>query len=327
MWPFISTISLIRYLFVFRVNGSLVWLPQYLSVEMSRSLGEMIADRLPTREARPWRKALVPWGQYRDKKKPKSVPQASWPIEAVLFVYPGKRTYGPGELILWELKLMGESADHGLFLETILPAMEEAGTTSDPRWRQQNRLWGRFDVHSVYAARGKRWEPIVREGKLDLRYHPTPIQWAEGLTFTVKSEHLFEKLTWLTPFDFGARRAHAARRKKISADEVPTLETILEALMARMSLFLPGKYNTVGDVWNSLEAEQRAALQTAMGQTAQIPVRRHDIEPAPKNWPGRWIGTQHFPFIPPSIIPYLELASILHIGKQTHFGCGTFLIG
>jgi hypothetical protein len=334
MWPFISNqspegprIDLIRYLFVWRVNGSLVWLPKCLPVEISLILGEIIANRLPTREARPWRKALAPWSEYKGKKKPKTIPQVSWPIEAVLFAYPGKQTYGQGELLLWELKLLGESADHGLFLETILPAIEEAGGTTDPRWHQQNSLWGQFDVYAVYAARGKRWESIVQDGKLDLCHHPTPDRWAEGLTFDAPSEHLRERLTWLTPFDLGQLPARAARRKKIPNDQVPTLKTILEALMVRMSLFLPGKYNTVNDVWNSLEAEQRAALQAAMGQTARVPVQRYDIEPAPKNWPGRWIGTQHFPFIPPSIIPYLELASILHIGKQTHFGCGTFLIG
>ncbi|MCD6553608.1 MAG: CRISPR system precrRNA processing endoribonuclease RAMP protein Cas6 [Anaerolineae bacterium] len=335
MWPFISPINLIRYLFVWRVNGSLVWLPKCLSAELSLVLGTMIADRLPTREAHHWRKALAPWGErgtLRDKLK--TIPEASWPIEAVLFVYPlTKRSYGQGEVILWELELMGESADHGLFLETLLPVMEEVATTSDSRWRYQNSLWGRFDIHSVYVARGATWEPVVQEGKLDLRYRPTPTQWAEGLAFDARSEHVFDRLTWLTPFDLstgtgnGERKASTSRGKKeIPAGEVPTLQKILETLIARMSLFLPGKHNTPDDVWNSLSTEERSSLQAAMEQAAHIPVHHHDIRPAPKNWPGRWIGTQTFPSIPSPIIPYLELASILHIGRQTHFGCGTFVI-
>jgi len=285
----------------------------------------MIADRLPTREARRWRKALAPWEEY-EGRKPRIIPEASWPIEAVLFVHPGKLAYGQGELILWELKLMGESADHGLFLEVILPAMEEAAITTDPRWHRQNSIWGRFDIHSVYVARGGHWEPVVREGKLDLRYHPTPVQWAEGWTFEARSERVFDRLIWLIPFDLSKRRGSTSRRKRIPASEVPTLQRILESLIARMSLFLPGKRNTPDDVWNSLGAEERSSLQAAMEQAARIPLRHHNLRPAPRNWPGRWTGTQTFAFIPHPIIPYLELASILHIGRQTHFGCGSFVI-
>lgn len=335
MWPFISPINLIRYLFVWRVNSSLVWLPRCLSAEISLVLGTIIADRLPTHEARHWRKALASSGEYgEDMKEPKTVPpalgqvegEALWPIEAVLFVYPGKRSYGRGELILWELKLMGDSADHGLFLEVILPAMEEAATTSDPRWHYLNSPWGRFDIHSVYVARGSHWEPIVQEGKLDLHYHASPVQWAEGLTFDAGAERVFDRLTWLTPFDLSERKMSSLRRKRIPSCEVPTLQMILESLIVRMSLLLPGKHNTPDDVWNSLDAEERSSLRATVEQAATIPVHHHVIRRAPRNWPGRWIGTQTFPSIPSSIVPYLELASILHIGRQTHFGCGTFAI-
>ena len=327
MWTFTHSISLIRYLFVWRVNSSMVWLPRRASSEFSLVLGTMIADRLPTREAHSWRKALAQWGDYgEDRRKPKEIPERPWPLEAVLFVYPGKLAYGQGELILWELKLMGESADHGLFLEVILPAMEEAATTSDPRWHRKNSIWGRFDIHSVYAARGEHWEPIVQEGRLDLRYHPTPIQWAEGWTGEPRSERVLDRLTWLTPFDLSKRPSKARRPKEIPAGDVPTLGRILESLIARMSLFLPGKRHTPDDVWNSLGAEERSSLQAAAEQAARIPLRHHAIHPVPRSWPGRWIGVQTFLFIPDPILPYLELASILHVGRQTHFGCGTFVV-
>lgn len=327
MWPFISPINLIRYLFVWRVSGSLVWLPRCLSAEISRVLGTIIADRLPTREASRWRKALAPWDEYdKSDKRSKIVPQVSWPIETVLFVHPGKLTYGQGELVLWELTLMGKSAEHGLFLETILPAMEEAGATSDPRWRYPNSLWGRFDIHSVYAARGTHWEPIVQDGKLDLRYRATSTQWAEGLTFDAKSERVFDHLTWLTPFDFSKRKVSASRPKTIPAGEVPTLLRILEHLIIRVTPFLAGKRNTPEDVWSILETEERSSLEAVVEQAARIPIHHRDINPAPRNWPGRWIGTQTFPSIPSPIVPYLELASILYVGRQTHFGCGTFVI-
>ena len=366
MWNFIKPVKLIRYLLVWRVNSSLVRLPRCLSTELSLVLGTIIANRLPTHQAHLWRKALAPWDEYGGisvigKKKPRTVPEVSWPIEAVLFVYPGKLTYGQGELILWELKLMGESADHGLFLEVILPALEEVGSVSDPQWRRRNSLWGRFDIHAVYAARGSHWEPVVSDGRLDLHYRATPVQWAEGLPFDLRPERTFDHLIWLTPFDLGrdasasgrqhpstrlrrtqtsassaepssrraAQSSRSERRNKkiIAPHQVPNLQVILESLLARMSLLLPGKHHTPDDVWDILSAEERTSLQAVMEQASRIPIHRDTgLQPAPKQWPGRWIGTQIFPSIPPSIIPYLDLASVLHIGKQTHFGCGTFVI-
>ena len=334
MWAFIKPVRLIRYLIVWRVNGSLVRLPRCLSAELSLFLGTTIANRLPTQQARPWRKALAPWDEYGGlsligKKKPRRIPEISWPVEAALFVYPGKLTYGQGELILWELKLLGESADHGFFLEVILPAMEEAGSVADPRWRRQNVLWGRFDVHGVYAARGPRWEPVVSEGRLDLNCRPTPVQWAEGLTFESQSERIFDRLTWLTPFDLGddARSGGRRHRKKdIASRQVPTLQRILKSLIARMSLLLPGRHHAPDDILEALSAKERESLQAIVEQASHIPIHHASYRPAPQRWPGRWIGMQTFPSIPHPIIPYLELASILHIGKQTHFGCGTFTI-
>ncbi len=328
MWPFISPINLIRYLFVWRVNSSLARLPRCLSTELSLALGTIIANRLPTLEARSWRKALAPWDEHGglslvSGKKLQTVPEVCWPIEAVLFVYPGKLTYGQGELILWELKLMGESADHGLFLEVILPAMEEASSTMDPKWRRQNSLWGQFDIHAVYTARGRRWESVVQDGRLDLHHHANPALWAEGVSFDAQPECIFDSLTWLTPFDLGNARG---RRKKMPPEEVPTLRGMLEALIARMSQLLPGKHTTPDDVWALLSGEEQARLQDALEQAALIPLHHHRLKPAPKGWPGRWLGTQTFPSIPHPLIPYLELASILHIGRQAHFGCGTFVI-
>jgi hypothetical protein len=333
MWPFIKPIKLIRYLFVLRVNSSLVRLPSCLSTELSLVLGTMIANRLPTREARPWRKALAPWDEHGGislvgKKKPRPLPEASWPIEAVLFVYPGKWTYGRGELILWELKLMGESADHGHFLEVILPALEEAATVSDPQLQRRNGLWGRFDIQAIYAARGPQWEPVVSDGRLDLNYRATPAQWAEGLAFAPQSERVFDRLTWITPFDLADDDQTGRRRsqKRKLLHQVPTLQSILESLIVRMSLLLPGKHHAPDDVWDVLSAEEQASFQAVAEQASHIPVHHKGLKQAPKRWPGRWIGTQTFPSIPHSAIPYLELASILYIGRQTHFGCGTFAI-
>ena len=117
MWSITEPLHLIRYLLVWRVNRKLVRLPPTpVAVELSRVLGTLIAERLPTLEAQPWRKALSKWdgsgiwmpasrdgagerarkgrqlrpvADQRGKNSP--VPQAAWPIETVLFVYPGKQ--------------------------------------------------------------------------------------------------------------------------------------------------------------------------------------------------------------------------------------------
>ena len=335
MLPFISHVSLIRYLVVWRVNSSLVQLPRCPSAELSHMLGTTIANRLPTQVARGWRRALDAWGdatgdtlQNRPSNEP--IPETAWPIEAVLFVYPGKQTYGQGEVILWELKLMGAGADHGLFLEFILPAMEEAATTTDPQWQRAKSLWGRFDIQAVYVARGPHWEPLVSTGRLDLNYRASATQWAEGLTLGRNERRRFRRIRWITPFDLGEipdappGDPPSHPQDSIPASEVPTFQTILDALVSRMTMFLPGKHQAPEDVWALVDPKEQTALWLAL-QEADAATQPHpELKPASRYWPGRWIGIQTFGVIPQRILPYLELASILHIGKQTHFGCGTF---
>lgn len=357
MWNFISPVNLIRYLIAWRVNSSLVQLPRCLPAALSQVMGTLIANRLSTQQARQWRKALEAWDSPAAAVPPEKPPKkptlgsppvqgpesggpypsqrpldVAWPVEVVLFAHPGKRTYGRGEAILWELKLVGDSADHGLFLELILPAIEEAASTSDPRWHRPNGLWGRFDIQSVYAARGARWEPVVREGRLDLNYRASSIQWAEGLTFGQDPNRRFHRLIWITPFDLrkppdlpgNAPRSRPARTIPPSREEI--FPGILDALMDRMTLFLPGKNRTAKDAWALLSTDEQATLQLALQQAKPHPLQGQPLKPAPKGWPEGWIGTQTFATIPDSLLPYLELASILHIGKQTHFGCGTFTL-
>lgn len=325
MWPFTKPISLIRYLVVWRVNSSLAVLPRHFSPVLSKVLGTMIAQRLPTREANAWREAL-------DDEND----DPAWPIEAVLFPYGDKMNYGRGEPILWELKLMGASADHGLFLELILPAMEEAASTTDSRWHRHNWLWGNFDIQAIYAARGQRWEPLVTDGHLSLDYRPTPAQWAEGLTFGQDTTDRFHTLTWVTPFTLGqmADALDSSYRSEASIEipvrEVPTIPGILDAMMTRIINIVPTTKYAIEDVQALLDltlaSEEQTALREGLRKARRI--SRHQtirLESAQKGEPGRWIGTQRFRWpIPQALAPYMQLASILHVGEETHFGCGTF---
>ena len=83
MWDFIKPVNLIRYLIVWRVNGSLVQLPRYLPTALSQVLGTLIANRLPTQQTRDWRKALEAWENAKSTKQ--TTPDVAWPIESVLF--------------------------------------------------------------------------------------------------------------------------------------------------------------------------------------------------------------------------------------------------
>lgn len=334
----LNRISINRYLIVWRVNSSLAYLPGYLSLDLSRVIGSIIAQRLPSSEKTKWKKTLDPLIKYVDsaakfkKKRAGAIPDIAWPIHSTLLVYPGKRTYGKDELIFWELKLFGEHADHGLFLEVILPAMEEASYTSDPRWNQKNRLWGHFDIHHVFAARGNSWEPVVSDGKLDLRYWATPFQWCENLKFKPTSSYHFSRLNWMSPFDFVdvisnlSKLDFSNKHLTLLINNAPTLPLILLSLIFRIQEFLYGRSKNTDNVGDFLSEEDRTAFHQALEAVARISITKDNIRQAPRNWPGRYFGVQQFRGIPHSIIPYLELASILHIGKQTHFGCGTFVI-
>lgn len=350
MWSLSKPINLIRYLIVWRVNSSLTRLPEDLSADLSCTLGTIIADRLSTNAAKPWRRTMDLWTDYResrpDQKRSKRrrhrsndeqlkpIPEAPWPIESVLFPYLPKRTNGKGEPIIWELKLFGENADHNLFLEVILPAMEEAGASTSPDRDNKHSFWGHFDISAVYVARGQHWEPFIQAGHLDLSYRPSPIQWADGLTFGSELTTPFTKIIWLTPFEFGntkithrkSSHSHHRRGKRQPEIILPTLENLIEALLTRISQLLPGKYATTEDVWAMLNSEEEATLKQDLERASHSPIRHHSLKSVPKGRTGNWIGSQVFPSIPVQLVPYLELASILHIGKQTHFGYGTFAL-
>ncbi len=338
MLSFLNRISLIRYLMVWRVNSSLVYFPRYLPLDLSRMIGFTIAQRLPSSEKTAWKKTLEPLIRHLEpsvnnkllSKTP--MPESAWPINATLLAYPGKRTYSKDELLFWELKLFGEHADHGLFLEVILPAIEEASYTADPQWKQRNRLWGHFDILHVFAAQGNTWTPVVSNGKLDLRHRVTPFQWSEKMRFKPKHPYHFSRLNWMSPFDFVdiiynlPKFDFSIEKLTLLINNAPTLPLILLSLIFRITELINARSKIHDQIGNFLSDEDRKAFQLALQKTMNIKLKRNEVRLAPSNWPGKWLGGQQFYGIPRSIIPYLELASILHLGRQTHFGCGTFVM-
>lgn len=338
MLSFLNQISLIRYLIVWKVNSSLAFIPRYLSVDISKVIGSIIAQRLPTSERGVWKKAIDPLVNppNRNSKNHKinlnAITDSGWPIHSAIFTYPSKRAYGKDEFIFWELKLFGEHTDHGLFLEVILPAMEEASYTSDPQWNQRNRLWGHFDIHRVCAARGNQWEPVVLDGKLDLRYRANPFQWQEQLRLKPKSLYRFTRLNWMSPFDLSEIIPYLNKFNvnihdhPLYFNNAPTLSLILMNFIFRVHQLLRGRSKIHEQIGDFLTEDDRKILVDAFQSIIKIPIKKNNIKSTPPTMPGKWMGTQQFQGIPRAIIPYFELASILHIGKFSHFGCGTFVL-
>ncbi len=238
---------------------------------------------------------------------------------------------------MWELKLFGEYAEHSFFLEVILPAMEEAGTSRRLDQGKKYNMWGHFDIHAISVARGRHWEPFVQAGQLDLSYRPGSEQWAEGLTFGAKTErHSFNAIAWLTPFEFEEKRivlkkrSHSRqrrrRKKTVPHSVAPNLEDLLRALLVRISDLLPGKYTTMDDMWAMLNQNESNALKQVLALAAENPTQSHRLTSIPKDWMSPWVGIQRLSSLPDELVPYFELASILHIGNQTHFGYGTFAL-
>jgi hypothetical protein len=93
--------------------------------------------------------------------------------------------------------------------------------------------------------------------------------------------------------------------------------------MARVAPLALGKWATAKQAWGTLDAEVQQSIWLDCEEGRP---KRAMLERASRDWPGEWIGAQLFARIPPRLLPYLELASVLHVGKHTHFGCGTFVL-
>ena len=325
----ILPINLMRYLIFLKVNAPMVWFRFFPSMEFSLVLGTLISESLPSVQARPWKKSLEPWKKHGGitsikKNPPKRPPNAPWPVESVIFSYPGKRAYGEGELILMELKLFGEAADHGFFLEVILPAIEKASHTIDWSWQKSNSLWGKFDIEYIYAARGRNWDVLVDQKTLNLKYMATPRQWCENLFVENEFPDKFQRLKWITPFDLQAGKGQTTKfHKEIPQEHIPSLKDILLAFLTRLEELPTAQHNRF---WDTMNGETKDLLDNAVETASTVQMTDGYFKVVQESQYGTWVGRQDFETIPEPILPYLSLASLFHVGAYTHYGCGTFLI-
>ncbi len=326
-------LDILRYLIVIKFKGTLANVPISFSGEFLSIVGNAVADRLPTVQARPWRKSLAEWnesggflGAHRNKDA--EIPLHPWPIEAVAVKYQHKRSYGYDELVFLELKLIGNAADHGFFLEVLLPAMEEAGRTPIEEARHSNRLWGAYEISAVYIASGSKWRPIAEEGSIDLDYRPKPNQWIEDLKLVrTDGSRMLDKITWLTPFDPYPQEVDGEDVPVKLEKGLPRPDVIFDQLMIRLNSLTPGKGESLERLLDGFTEEEILLFEGARDVSRRIPVLRTDARQTNHFGRRRMMGTQIFATsIPGHIIPFLTLASILHIGRYTQYGFGTFII-
>ncbi len=320
-----KTIKVLRYLCVWRVNSSLARLPTRFNLDLIVILGHLIADKLSTRLARPWQKLLT---AYETARADNTFPDKIWPMDIAICAYPTKNTFNEGEVIFFEIKLFGEEASHDTFLELILPAMEDAGLRKDARWYYKNGLWGHFDIDAVYVCKGSTWEPLVIDGELDLKYKPTPWQWADEHTEHITQkvqQQTYRHLYWLSSFDLSLDDESVI--ETVEASWGRSLRRVIEAMVTRMNYLLEISKNSELTIWDFFEEHEADELEYSLSRSNELIHGRHDLAPVRRDMPGKWQGIQHFPGeIPAFFVPYLDVASILHIGRFTQYGCGSFIL-
>ena len=307
-----TPLKLIRYLIELRINRSLVWLPPRPEREFAWRWGTLMAAQMPIVRARAWKKALA-----RGFDGPDEPPL--WPAEAVLRLRISRRTFGLGEAFFLELKLMGDAADHAFFMETMLPALEILGCEGGPS-PGANPLWGHFEIHSVRSARGRTWKPLIRDGRLDLRFKVNAGQWEKGLRPAEFRSQPVHRLAWLTPYHPPENR-NGGR----SSDRPPELPELLEEIARRLGRILHGPRTDAREFVARMDADcagqWNRALEIAAG------VRATSWRPIPtysSSNPG-FLGEQTFaPAIPPALFPFLALGQLIHPGEGALYGCGAF---
>ncbi len=319
------TIKAIRYLCSWRVNSTLARVSHQFTVDLSYILACLIADKLSTRLSKPWKKNIE---KFLLERKQQRITESIWPLNIAFVPYPSKTTFGENELIFFELKLFGADAEHEIFLELILPAMEALSFTKDRRWCKPNQLWGNFDIYGIYVCHGRRWQPLVDNGRLDLGYTPTPWQWYEidqHQDKTTLSQDNYKTLIWLSSFDLTP--THVDNYMDIENGWGRSLLRVIEAMENRINTLLQASKKVNITIWDFLSSAEERQLNKSLELSATIMHGYHDLEPVQQNMQGKWQGVQRFPqTIPTLFLPYLDIASVLHIGRQTEFGCGSFLI-
>ncbi|MEW5768128.1 MAG: hypothetical protein AB1797_10990 [bacterium] len=127
----------------------------------------------------------------------------------------------------------------------------------------------------------------------------------EGLRFEAKTDHVFRRIVWLTPFEFSRisatpNQASITENMSVLAEgNAPSLSGILMQLISRVKELSPERARDP----DLLDETDQAAFQEALDEALRCKPGKHYLKSVPLSWPGKWMGTQHFSFIPPRLFP------------------------
>ncbi len=76
----------------------------------------------------------------------------------------------------------------------------------------------------------------------------------------------------------------------------------------------------------NLAPAQIQTIQSIVDVAEKARMQKQHKLPLTVNVPNAWQGIQRYQRIPEALLPYLKPASILQVGKYTHFGCGTLYL-
>jgi hypothetical protein len=317
MYPFADNLSLMRYLLVLKIRTALVLVNPNFSIELSVGLSSIVSQRMFGAQASTWKKKLALFSstplQNTSGNSDTSFPTSFWPVEVAFLACPAKIRYSREDLLLCELKLFGAVADHDFFLETILPALEQSSMESAPPIAWKSHLWGNFDLEAIFVGHADRWEAVVENGRLDFRVWPDATQWQKEAPGAAPARR-YKTLTWITPVCLP------------QAVVAPQMVGIIEALFMRISQLTGKSYHTFRQYLANLAPAEIQTIQRIVGVAEKARLQKQHELPLTVNVPNAWQGIQHYQRIPEALLPYLNLASILHVGNYTHFGCGTFYL-
>uniref|UniRef100_UPI004057BEE8 hypothetical protein n=1 Tax=Candidatus Electrothrix sp. TaxID=2170559 RepID=UPI004057BEE8 len=311
-------IQILRYLFVLRINRSLIETLKQPDQEILHNLAALIAENMGGADGKAWKKAARRLANASVDVSLDAVPLAGpppWPIDAVLLAEnPGTRLC-LNELFFFELTVLSDRIGHHFILEYLLPALEQAGYS---RMEKQPKfgLWGNYEIVGLFCAHGADWEPVIDEGQLSSDYFPKPDQWARDFMMNGTGK-IFTRLDWIRPLAPDAAMPE-------NGPDMPWLLAALERRMTALKLLNKGSAD-MDTLVQGIPGMEKASWQEAVDAAQAMPAPVSVLRPVEKEHPAKAvIGRQHFSAIPPVVLPWLELASILHLGLHTHYGYGGF---
>ncbi|ETR74129.1 MAG: hypothetical protein OMM_00438 [Candidatus Magnetoglobus multicellularis str. Araruama] len=199
--------------------------------------------------------------------------------------------------------------------------MEKMGYTELNIPQSKLSVWGHFDIISVWVANGNKWESLIQGSELNLRYDPKPLQWNNDLTEAYYNKNMAKKikLIWIRPFEFDIQSTSHLTDKFI-----PEMPAIIESVIRRWSFFASQRIQK--DIWDLIPTHLLVEVKKAWEIACNMRITSYNLIPALKHEPGLWSGELSYENIPVFLMPYLDMAALLHVGKKTHYGCGTFAL-